>query len=38
MDSAKKVQSVYDMIKDSASYSFALAHGVSYANLHYSLS
>ncbi len=30
-----EVQSVYDMIKDSASYSFALAHGVSYAMLTY---
>ena len=31
----EEVQSVYDMIKDSASYSFALAHGVSYAMLTY---
>lgn len=33
--SEEEVQSVYDMIKDSASYSFALAHGVSYAMLTY---
>ena len=31
----KAVTTVYDMIKDSASYSFALAHGVSYTMLTY---
>ena len=31
----KAVTIVYDMIKDSASYSFALAHGVSYTMLTY---
>ena len=31
----KVIKTVYDMIKDSASYSFALAHGVSYAMLTY---
>ncbi|MBU5669585.1 DNA polymerase III subunit alpha [Peptoniphilus sp. MSJ-1] len=31
----KVVNTVYDMIKDSASYSFALAHGVSYTMLTY---
>lgn len=31
----KAINTVYDMIKDSASYSFALAHGVSYTMLTY---
>ena len=31
----KAITIVYDMIKDSASYSFALAHGVSYTMLTY---
>lgn len=31
----KAITTVYDMIKDSASYSFALAHGVSYTMLTY---
>lgn len=31
----EEVKLVYDMIKDSASYSFALAHGVSYAMITY---
>ncbi|NMW84752.1 DNA polymerase III subunit alpha [Peptoniphilus sp. AGMB00490] len=31
----KAIDTVYDMIKDSASYSFALAHGVSYTMLTY---